>query len=139
MILVDTSVMIDKLRKVENEKTVLFDRHHVSKIPFAISVFTFHEILQGAVSDPDFKQLFKYFSTQKIYTLPSTVIAYAESAKLCFEMHQLGVSNMNTINALIAHTAIHYNIPLLHNDEVYDLIAEHNPKLKILTKKNSKK
>ena len=134
MILVDTSVMIDKLRKVENEKTALFDRHVSTHRKFAISVFTYHEILQGAESDADFKQLFNYFSTQKIYTLPSTVIAYAESAKLCFDMHQQGLPGIKTIEALIAHTAIHYKIPLLHNDEIFDQIAERNPNLKILTK-----
>jgi len=123
--------MIDKLRKVENEKTILFDRHISAHKPFAISVFTFHEILQGAESDSDFKQLYTYFSTQKIYTLPSTVVAYAESAKLCFEMQQQGLTSLNTIEALIAHTAIHYKIPLLHNDEIFDQIAEKNPNLKI--------
>jgi len=134
MILVDTSVMIDKLRKVENAKTALFDRHISTYRKFAISVFTYHEILQGAESDSDFKQLFKYFSTQKIYTLPNTVTAYAESAKLCFDMQQQGLTSIKTIEALIAYTAIHYKIPLLHNDDIYDQIAEKNPGLKILTK-----
>jgi len=134
MILVDTSVMIDKLRKVDNEKTILFDRHISRYKKFAISVFTYHEILQGAESDADFKQLYRYFSTQKIYTLPSTVTAYAESAKLCADMQHQGLTSIKTIEALIAFTAIHYKIPLLHNDEIYDLIAERNPSLKILIK-----
>ena len=131
MILVDTSVMIDKLRKVENEKTILFDRHISSRKQFSISVFTFHEILQGAESDADFKQLFTYFSTQKIYTLPNTVKAYAESARLCFDLQQQGLTSVSTIETLIAHTAIQFKLPLLHNDEIYDKIAEINTNLKI--------
>jgi len=132
MILVDTSVMIDKLRKVENEKTILFDRHISTHKKFSISVYTYHEILQGAESNADFKQLYNYFSTQKIYTLPSTVTAYAESAKLYYDLHQQGLTNLNTIETLIAFTAIHFKIPLLHNDEIFDQIAAINSNLKIL-------
>ena len=132
MVLVDTSVIIDKIKKVENKKTVLFDRHLAAQKSFGISVFTFHEILQGAISDSEFKQLYKYFSTQKILTLPNTATAYAESAKLCFRMKNQGIVMSSTINILIAYTAIHYKIPLLHNDAEFDLIAEYNPRLRIM-------
>jgi len=131
VVLVDTSVIIDKLRKVENEKTILLDRLLASKKPFGVSVFTFHEILQGAENDADFRELYTYFSTQKIMTLPNTVSAYAESAKQFFDLHKQGLTIHNTITILIAQTAIHYNIPLLHNDKDFDLIAEKNEKLKI--------
>jgi len=132
MILVDTSVLIDKLRKVENEKTVLFDKLLAGRKEFGISVYSFHEILQGAENDAEFKQLLKYFSTQKIMSLPNTVTAYAESARLCLDLRRQGLMVGNTIDILIAHTAVYYNIPLLHNDKDFDLIAEKIPKLKIL-------
>ena len=133
MILVDTSVLIDKLRKIENEKTVLFDRLYNTRAPFGISIFTFHEILQGAKSEPEFKKLHSYFSTQKIFSIPNTTEVYTESAKLCFDLRRQGITVRNTIDVLIAHTAIHYNLPLLHNDRDFDLIAEKTPKLKILS------
>ena len=84
VILVDTSVLIDKLRKIENEKTILFDRLHNTKAPFGISIFTYHEILQGAKSEQEFIKLHNYFSTQKILSLPNTIEAYTESAKLLY-------------------------------------------------------
>ena len=133
MILVDTSVLIDKLRKTENPKTVLLDRLHETKTPYGISIFTFHEILQGAKSEPEFKKLYSYFSTQKIFSLPNTTAIYTESAKLCFNLRRQGLTIRNTIDVLIAFTAIHYNIPLLHNDKDFDFIADKIPKLKILS------
>jgi len=132
VILVDTSVIIDKLRKIENQKTVLFDRLNNAKTPYGISIFTFHEILQGAKSEPEFKKLYEYFSTQKIFSLSNTIEIYTKSAGFCFDMRRQGLTIRNTIDVLIAYTAIHYNLPLLHNDRDFDFIAEKTPKLKIL-------
>ena len=132
MILVDTSVLIDKLRKVENDKTILLDRLNNAKTPFGISLFTFHEILQGAKSETEFIKLYDYFSTQKIFSLPNNEEAYAESAKLCFNLRRQGLTLRNTIDALIAYTAIYYDLPLLHNDRDFDFIAEKTPELKVL-------
>ena len=132
MILVDTSVLIDKLRKTENEKTILFDRLHNAKTPFGISIFTYHEILQGAKSEQEFIKLHNYFSTQKILSLPNTIEVYTESAKLCFTLRRQGLTIRNTIDILIAYTAIYYNLPLLHNDRDFDFIADKTIKLKIL-------
>jgi len=133
MILVDTSVLIDKLRKNENEKTALFDRLYKTKTPFGISIYTFHEILQGAKSEPEFNKLYSYFSTQKIFMLPNETEAYSGSARLCFSLRRQGLTIRNTIDVLIAYTAIYYDLPLLHNDRDYDLIAGKTPELKVLT------
>lgn len=132
MTLVDTSVLIDKLRKIENPKTLLLDKLHKARAPFGISIFTFHEILQGAKSEVEFKKLYRYFSTQKIFTLPSTVEVYAESAKHYFDLRRQSITIRNSIDLLIAHTAIYYEIPLLHNDKDFDLIAERIPALNIM-------
>jgi len=125
-------VFIDKLRKVENNKTILLDRFHKAKAPFGMSLFTFHEILQGAKSEAEFKKLYNYFSTQKIFSLPNTKTIYAESSKLCFDLRRQGITVRNTIDILIAYTAVHYNLPLLHNDRDFDFIAEKVPELKIV-------
>jgi len=133
MILVDTSVLIDKLRKIENPKTLLLDRLHDTGTPYGISMFTFHEILQGAKSENEFKKLYNYFSTQKLFSLPGTAEIYANSAKLYFDLRRKSLTIRNTIDVLIAFTAIHYDIPLLHNDRDFDFIAERVPELKIIS------
>jgi len=132
MILVDTSVIIDKLKKVENPKTILLDRLHEAKTPFGISVYTFHEVLQGAKNETEFNKLESYFSTQKIFYLPNTPKIYTGSARLFFDLRRQGVTVRSTIDVLIAFTAIINQIPLLHNDRDFDYIAEKIPELKIL-------
>ena len=131
MILVDTSVLIDKLRKIENSKTVILDQLHKAKAPFGISIFTFHEILQGAKSESEFNKLNSYFSTQKIFFLPNNAEIYAKSARLYFDLRRQSITVRNTVDVLIAFTAIHHQIPLLHNDRDFDFIAKIIPELKI--------
>jgi len=132
MTLVDTSVLIDKLRKNENNKTALLDRLHETKSPYGISIYTFHEILQGAKFEPEFNRLYHYFSTQNIFYLPMSQTVYVESAKLCFALRRQGFATCNTIDILIAFTAIYHQLPLLHNDRDFDFIAERVPKLTIM-------
>lgn len=132
MILVDTSVIIDKLRKVENSKTLLLDKLHQTKTPFGISIYTYHEVLQGAKTEVEFNKLESYFSTQRILFVPNNVKVYSGSAKLFFDLRKRGVTIRNTIDVLIAFTAIINQIPLLHNDKDFDFMAEKIPELKIL-------
>jgi len=131
MILVDTSVLIDKLRKIENPKTLLLDQLHKARTPFGISIFSYHEVLQGAKSEAEFQKLSSYFSTQKIFYLPNTAETYARSARLYFDLRRQSVTIRNTIDVLVAFTAIYHKIPLLHNDRDFDFIAERIPELKI--------
>jgi len=133
MILVDTSVLIDKLKKIENPKTLLLDQLHETKSPFGISIFTFHEVLQGAKSEAEFHKLHSYFSTQKIFSLPGIAEIYSKSARMYFDLRRHSITIRNTIDVLIAFTAIYYKIPLLHNDRDFDFIAEKIPDLKIIS------
>ena len=131
MVLVDTSVLIDGLKKKRNEKVLLLEQLIEANAPLGISVFTYHEILQGACTISEFNELENYFSTQKIFFLPNSPKAYSQSAKLFFELRRQGITVRNTIDVLIAFTAIYNKIPLLHNDRDFDFIASKIPDLKI--------
>jgi len=132
VILVDTSVLIDKLRKTVNPKTLKLDEFHSTGTPFGISIYTFHEILQGAKSEIEFRKLYDYFSTQKIFVLPNTPDVFAMSAKMYFDLRKEGTTIRNTIDVLIAYTAIHHNLRLLHNDTDFDYISSKIPELQIV-------
>ncbi|MDR2649833.1 MAG: PIN domain-containing protein [Clostridiales bacterium] len=132
MILVDTSVMINYLKGSDNEKTRLFDRIIERDIPFGISVYTYQEVLQGARDDKEFQSLKQYLSSQKIYILPNTLTCYEQAAKLFFDLRRKGRTIRSAIDALIAQTAIHYRISLLHNDRDFDDMAEALESLRIL-------
>jgi predicted nucleic acid-binding protein len=132
LILVDTSVFVDKLRKNQNEKTALLDKIIESDVPFGLSLFTYHEILQGAISEKEFIKMEKYFSTQNIIMLPNNLQVYKKSSKLYFDLRRQGITIRNTVDVMIAYTAIYNKIPLLHNDRDFDFIAKGTTDLKIL-------
>jgi len=56
----------------------------------------------------------------------------AQNQKMYFDLHKESTTIRNTIDALIAHTAIHYDLQLLHNDADFDYIAERVPGLQIV-------
>ena len=69
MILVDTSVLIDFLRGIDNKSTGKFKKVLTQKIPFGITSVIFQEILQGAKSEQEYSTLKTYLETQHFFIL----------------------------------------------------------------------
>ena len=132
MILIDTSVLIDFLKGLTNEKIQLFDEILSRNIDFGFSSYTFQEVLQGTQNEKDYEQLRDYLSTQIIYFLPEETTTYEKAARLYFDLHRKGITPRSTIDVLIALTAIEYNLLLLHNDRDFDLMAKQVKTLNIL-------
>jgi len=57
LILVDTTVLIDLLKGVENEKTEIFEEIQLQNIPYGITSYTYQEVLQGARDEAEYKKL----------------------------------------------------------------------------------
>jgi predicted nucleic acid-binding protein len=132
MILVDTSVLVNYLKGKQDAKTQLFDSILKSDIPYGISGYTYQEVLQGARNEKEFAILKEYLGSQKIYFLPETVETCEKAARMYFNLRRKGVTPRSTVDILIARTAIHYRLALLHNDSDFDSIAKVIPELKIL-------
>jgi predicted nucleic acid-binding protein len=132
MILVDTSVLIDYLKGHESDKTHIFEDIMKRKIFWGISVYTYQELLQGARDEKEFATLKGYLQTQKIYFLPSHSSTFENAARLYFDLRRKGITLRGTLDVLIALTAIHYELELLHDDKDFDAIANNVSELKIL-------
>jgi len=132
MILVDTSVLIDYFKGVENTPTNKFHRVLESNIPFGISHLIYMEVLQGSQTEKDFRLLKRYLDTQTYYELKNGRESYAEAARMYLELRKKGVTVKSTMDCLIARVALENELFLLHNDADFDRIAEHFP-LKIWT------
>jgi len=117
MILVDTSVLIDYFKGMDNTSTKKFHQVLESNIPFGISHLIYMEILQGSQSDKDFRLLKRYLDTQNFYDLKNGRESYAEAARMYLELRKKGVTVKSTENELF----------LLHNDADFGRIAEHFP------------
>ena len=132
MILVDTSVLIDYLKGVENQKTMVFEMVLKQKLKYGISAYTYQEILQGAKDEKEFKKLKDYLSTQIIFFLPENTVTYDKAAHLYFELRRKGITPRSTIDILIILTALENDLTLLHNDKDFDIAAAEISNIKIL-------
>ena len=131
MILVDTTVLIDLLKGVENEKTEIFEEIQLQNIPYGITSYTYQEVLQGARDEAEYKKLKKYLSSQTIYFLPEIIETYDKAANIFFSLRKQGVTIRSTIDILIGLTAIEHDLLLLHNDKDFDAMAVKIKDLKI--------
>ncbi len=121
MYLIDTSVLIDFLKGKETIHTKKLDTILFHKIPFGISALTYQEVLQGAKNHREFDTLRRYLSTQKIYY--PDFHTYEAAAHLFFTCRKKGVTVRNSIDALIAATALENNLTLLSCDKDFTHMA----------------
>lgn len=132
MILVDTSVVINLLRGIENDKTKLFREVLEKKIPFGISALTYQEILQGARDQKEWDLLETYLGSQTIYYLPQEQTFFKKASELFYHLRRKGITPRGTVDILIAMTAIENKLNLLHDDKDFTAMQKHIPELKIL-------
>ncbi|MCL2187816.1 MAG: PIN domain-containing protein [Defluviitaleaceae bacterium] len=123
MILVDTSVIIDTLKNITNEKVRILKQVIGEGKTFSISSYTYLEVLQGAKTELEFNHLNEVLLSNVIFTLPGTLDTFVKTAKMVYTLRRQGITPRNTIDMLIALTAIENNIPLLHNDKDFDNMA----------------
>ena len=138
MILVDTSIIIDSFRGLSNPKVEAFKNILQTNAPYGISVLTFKEVLQGAKNEKEHKLLESYLSTVKIFYLPDNTDFYKQSAYNYMLLRQKGKTISNSIDMLIAMTAIYNGLTLLHNNKDFDKYAQEINKLNILKKRIDK-
>lgn len=124
-------MLVGFLRKTVNEKTVLFKEILQHGLPFGISPYTVQEVLQGARSKKAFSTLRQYLTSQKIYYLEHELKTFEQAAAVYFTLRRKGITPRNSIDILIALTAVKHNLFLLHDDSDFDYIATGVAGLKI--------
>lgn len=100
MILVDTSVMIDYLKGVENEPVRAFDRVLDIGIPYGINEFIFQEVLQGAKTVQEFNRLKEYLESIFFYSLKYGKESYEQAVLMNFNCRRSGITVRSTIDLL---------------------------------------
>ena len=122
-ILVDTSVWVDFFNNIENQQVHYFERllqeGRVGTCPVIIM-----EVLQGIRSDHSCRKTKSYFSALATYSISDQL--YIESAMLYRCSRKKGVTIRKSIDCLIAVTAIHYGLPVLHRDRDFEAIEKYS-------------
>ncbi len=122
MVLVDTSVIINYIKNVDDKYSYALQLIMDNHVPFGINSFIYQEILQGAKSEKEFEILKSYFSDFHFYELKDKS-SFEKSALMNVLCRKKGITIRSTIDLLIAQTAIDNNLLLLTNDRDYENMA----------------
>ena len=123
MILVDSSVWIDYFRGVATPQADRLDSLLGSE-PIAIGDLILAEVLQGFVSDHDFRQATKLLTSLLVVDLGGREIAI-QAAKNVRTLRSLGVTVRKTIDTVIGTRCIQSGFALLYCDRDFDPFVEH--------------
>jgi len=123
MILVDSSVWIDFFKGSNTDPVQILERLLQEEEDLSLSDYILTEVLQGFKKDTDFERARKYFLLFPIYSL-SSPDSYIQAARIYRLCHQRGITIRNTVDCLIAQTALENDLVLLHDDSDFDRLAE---------------
>ena len=84
MILVDTSVLVDFFKGVQNPAAMRFKSILEQDIPFGITSLIYQEVLQGAKSEKEYANLKKYLSSQVYFHPQDPIETFAKAARIYF-------------------------------------------------------
>lgn len=123
MILVDTSAWIEFLRDTGSPICQRVDDLLATEIVTCDVVRM--EVLAGARDEQHLQQLRRLLA--RATTLPTEPVDYDAAAALYRTCRQRGHTVRKLIDCLIAAVAIRGNVPVLHRDADFDILAQHTP------------
>lgn len=123
MILIDTSAWIEFLRDTGSPVCQRVDDLLAVEIATCDAVRM--EVLAGARDDQHLHQLRRLLA--RASTLPTESVDYDAAAALYRTCRQRGHTIRKLIDCLIAAVAIRGDVPVLHLDADFEVLAEHTP------------
>jgi len=121
IVLVDTSAWINFFKAKETAAS-LFLKNNLGNFIIATCPVVVQEILQGVLSEKEFKLVNSYFST--LTRLDGNPYELAmDAARLYREIRKTGFTIRKSSDCLIASFAIKHSIKLLHDDKDFYHIA----------------
>ena len=121
MILIDTSAWIEFLRDTGSPICQRVDDLLAAEIATCDVVRT--EVLAGARNEQHLQQLRRLLA--RASNLPTEPVDYDAAAALYRTCRQRGHTVRKLIDCLIAAVAIRGNVPVLHTDIDFDILAQH--------------
>ncbi|HEY8358794.1 MAG TPA: PIN domain nuclease [Ramlibacter sp.] len=129
MLLVDSSVWIDRSRGVETEGTRFVDDRDGQE-EIAVTGIICQEVLQGARSDRGFDALREMLSTMVLLE-PRELSTYEIAAVLYRRARKAGYTVRKANDCLIAAVALENGALLVHNDRDFLALASIEPALMV--------
>jgi len=119
--LVDTTVWIDLFRGTDTPQVRELARliHECEDICICGVILT--EVLQGIRDDKQHAQTASAF--EAFILLPMGTQTFLKAAELYRTLRSRGLTIRNSVDCMIAATAIEHDVPILHNDRDFEAIA----------------
>jgi predicted nucleic acid-binding protein len=127
MLLVDSSVWIDRSRGAETDATRYVDMREDHE-EVAVTGVIYQEVLQGARSDRGFEALRDMLSAMLLLE-PREWSTYEIAAALYRRARQAGFTIRKPNDCLIAAIALEHGALLVHNDKDFNALAQVEPAL----------
>jgi len=124
MIAVDSSVLIDMYRQIDNSRTRKLKALKTSEEEIILLDVVMLEVLQGARDDLHSRRLEKNMRELRLERAMSFEIA-VNAAQHSRKLRSLGVTIRKTIDIIIGTWCIENHCPLLHNDRDFLPMVQH--------------
>ena len=119
--LVDSSILIPIFRDKSGTRRDRF-RRFLRGRDFSISRFTQLELLQGCKSEAQWEALNDYLEVQDYAELAPD--SWSEAARMYYELKRKGLTVRSILDCCIAQIAIERRVPLIHNDNDFEVISQ---------------
>ena len=119
--LVDTSILIPIFRDKSGTRRDRF-RRFLRGRDFSISRFTQLELLQGCKSEAQWEALNDYLEVQDYAELAPD--SWSDAARMYYELKRKGLTVRSILDCCIAQIAIDRRVPLIHNDNDFEVISQ---------------
>lgn len=130
VVLVDTTVWVDLLRKRASDPVSLLKRLLQAGEAVTTPVIL-QELLQGASSPDNFERLRKHFLPLPLLETKPQGATHIGAAALYARCRWHGFTPRSPHDCLIAQLAIEHGVPLLHDDRDFESLARIEPMLKL--------
>ena len=123
MILVDSSVWVDYLRGNETKQAARLDSL-LGVEPLAVGDLILAEVLQGTITERDFKEVMRLIGSLDVVQLGGYAVA-VQAARNFRALREKGITVRKTIDCIIATRCIMDGMTLLHSDRDFDPFVVH--------------
>jgi predicted nucleic acid-binding protein len=134
VILVDSTVWIDLLRKRRTKPTAILERL-LDLGEAAVTLVIVQEILQGAADASSFERLHAHFLPLPLLESRSGAATHVAAAELYARCRWAGITPRSPHDCLIAMVAVEHDVWLLHDDRDFEHLAEMEPNLRLIPKR----
>lgn len=120
-ILVDSTVWIDFFRRRQTAQASYLKNALLTGEDISICGHIFAEVLRGVRSDEQYQKVLSHFEI--LTFLPTSKSVFRDAADIYRLLKRKGLKLKNSVDTFIAAVALSNDIPLLHNDQDFNLIA----------------